>query len=84
MELRYLRDTSRREVDFVVIRERQPLFAVECKVGDRDLAPQLKYFKERADIRHFYQVHLANKDYLTADGIRVLPFWKFTTELGLP
>ncbi|MCY4425677.1 MAG: ATP-binding protein [Halieaceae bacterium] len=84
MELRYLRDTGRREVDFVVIREHQPLFAVECKVGDRELAPQLKYFKERTDIPAFYQVHLSNKDYQTADGIRVLPFRKFVAELGLP
>ena len=35
MELRFLRDTDRREVDFVVIRDRAPLFAVECRSGDK-------------------------------------------------
>jgi uncharacterized protein len=35
MELRYLRDTDKREVDFVVLRDRRPLFAVECKSGEK-------------------------------------------------
>ena len=42
MELRYLRDTDRREVDFVVIRDRKPLFAVECKSGERAVAPAIR------------------------------------------
>jgi hypothetical protein len=29
MELRFLRDTDTREVDFVVLKDRKPLFAVE-------------------------------------------------------
>ena len=32
MELRYLRDTDKREVDFAVLQEKKPLFAVECKI----------------------------------------------------
>jgi hypothetical protein len=31
MELRFLRDTDKREIDFVVIKDKKPLFAVECK-----------------------------------------------------
>jgi hypothetical protein len=34
MELRFLRDTQAREVDFVVVRDKRPLFAVECKTGE--------------------------------------------------
>ena len=30
MELRYLRDTDKREVDFVIVKDRKPAFAVEC------------------------------------------------------
>ena len=41
MELRYLRDTDRREVDFVVLKDRKPLFAVECKSGDKAIGPAL-------------------------------------------
>jgi hypothetical protein len=32
IELRYFRDTDRREVDFVVVEKRAPIFLVECKM----------------------------------------------------
>ena len=82
MELRYLRDTDKREVDFVVIRDGHPLFAVECKNSDQQLSPALMYFKERTDIPYFYQVHTGTKD-MEKQGIRLLPFHLFCTELGL-
>jgi len=47
MDLRFLRDTDKREVDFVVLKEGRPLFAVECKTGEKDISPALFYFKER-------------------------------------
>jgi predicted AAA+ superfamily ATPase len=83
MELRYLRDTDKREVDFVVIRDQVPLFAVECKVSDKELSPHLKYFKERLSIPSYYQVHLGNKDYESSNGIRMIPFRAFVRELEL-
>lgn len=83
MELRYLRDTDKREVDFVVLKNKRPLFAVECKTGEKSLSPHINYFKERTAIPKFYQVHLGDKDYLK-DGVRVLPFIKFCKELALP
>ena len=57
MELRYLRDVEKREVDFVVLKERKPLFAVECKKGDRSISDSLRYFSERTSIPVYYQVH---------------------------
>ena len=83
MELRYLKDTSHREIDFVVLKDKKPLFAVECKTGDRALSPSIKYFRERTKIPHFYQVHLGQKDFGTNEGGRVLPFVTFCKELGL-
>ena len=83
MELRYLRDTDMREVDFVVLEDGRPLFAVECKTGEKSLSPYLKYFKARTPIPRFYQVHLGDKDYEKEDGIRVLPFVTFASELRL-
>lgn len=83
MELRFLRDHQRREVDFVVLKNKKPLFAVECKTGERQLSPAIKYFKERTNIPQFYQVHLGRKDYLAEAGVRVLPFLKFCAEVGL-
>jgi hypothetical protein len=49
-ELRFLRDTDGREVDFVVLKDKRPTFAVEVKTGDRGLSPSLRYFKERTGI----------------------------------
>jgi len=85
MELRFIRDTDKREVDFVVLREGKPEFAVECKTGERKAASACRYFRERTDIPRFYQVHLGEKDFGNAfDNIRVLPFPTFCRELSLP
>jgi hypothetical protein len=77
MELRFLRDTDKREVDFVVIKNKKPIFAVECKTGEKGLSPWIKYFQERTPIPKFYQVHLGTKDYGDEQLGRVLPFEKF-------
>ena len=85
MELRYIRDTDKREIDFVVLKEGKPLFAVECKTSDTSIPPALFYFAERLTIPQFYLVHMASKDYEHAKApIRVLPFHKFVRELNLP
>ena len=84
MELRYLRDTDRREVDFIVLEQGSPVFAVECKTGEKSPSRHLSYFKDRIDIPRVYQVHLGTKDYEPARNIRVMPFIKFVTEAGIP
>jgi predicted AAA+ superfamily ATPase len=85
MELRYLRDTDKREVDFVVLRDGRPEFAVECKTGERSVAPAAAYFKARTSIPAFYQTHLGTRDYVhVGTEIRVLPYHRFCQELELP
>jgi uncharacterized protein len=83
MELRFLRDTDGREVDFVVLRDRKPLFAVECKSGDKAASPAARYFAERTSIPNFYQVHLRERHFQRGKII-VLPFAAFCRELGMP
>ena len=81
MELRYLKDVEGREIDFVVIKDKKPLFAVECKTGERDLQKNLAYYQDRLKIPMMYQVHLGKKDFGNAPkGGRVLPFAKFCLE----
>ena len=85
MELRYIRDTGRREVDFVVLRDGRAEFAVECKSGDRSPAPACCYFRDRTNISAFYQVHLGNRNFGDArTGVRVLPFTIFCREMDMP
>jgi len=85
MELRYIRDTDKREVDFVVLRDGHAEFAVECKSGERNASLACRYFRERTDIPRFYQVHLGENDFGNAEtNTRVLPFAAFCQELVLP
>lgn len=83
MELRYLRDTDEREIDFVVLKNKKPMFAVECKTGEKQLSPHIKYFRERTSIPAFYQVHMKEKEYGEPKLGKVLPFIKFCKDLGL-
>jgi predicted AAA+ superfamily ATPase len=83
MELRFLRDTDKREVDFVVVKDGKPAFAVESKTGEKDISPSIHYFKERVQIPKFYQVHQGQKDY-EKNGVRVLPILTLCKELDLP
>lgn len=46
MELRYLRDTDGREIDFVVLKDKKPIFAVECKSGDGQLSKHVLWLCE--------------------------------------
>lgn len=83
MELRYLRDTDGREVDFVVLRNRKPLFAVECKFGEKAVSPALRYVAERTPIPRLFQVHRGISTFATG-RITVLPFVRWCEELDLP
>ena len=85
MELRFLRDTDGREIDFVVLRDGRPELAVECKSGERRASPACRYFRERTGIPRFYQVHLGAGDFGDAGAdTRVLPFAAFCAEVPLP
>ena len=83
MDLRYLRDTDKREVDFVVLKDRKPLFAVECKSGEKAVGSAIQYFADRTPIPHFYQVHLGERHFSTG-RITVLPLIRFCLDLQLP
>ncbi len=74
-KLFFLRDSMRREIDFIVAQKNKPLFAVECKTGERTLSKNIPFFAARSNIPIFYQVHLGEKDYeVSQHRARVLPF----------
>jgi hypothetical protein len=83
MELRYLRDTDKREADFVVLKDKKPLFAVECKSGESAIGAALRYFAERTPIPRLYQTHLGERHYSTGK-VTVVPFIRLCEELELP
>jgi predicted AAA+ superfamily ATPase len=55
-ELRYLRDKMKREVDFLVVRDRKPWFLVEVKVSDTALSPALLHFQSQIKAPHAFQM----------------------------
>ena len=55
-ELRYLRDKQKREVDFLVVRDRKPWFLVEVKLSEASLSPSLAYFQKQTKAAHAFQV----------------------------
>lgn len=83
MELRFLRDTDKREIDFVVMKNKKPICAVECKHGEGSASPHLFYFRDRTPIPHFYQVHLGQAHRQLDDRISIMPFANFARTIGL-
>jgi predicted AAA+ superfamily ATPase len=78
MALQFIRNAQGKEIDFVVVKNQKPWFAVECKTDDRQLSKQISYYAERTNIPHFFQVHLGGKDYEIKEyRARVIPFHKF-------
>lgn len=55
-ELRYLRDKQKREVDFLVVRDRQPWLLVEVKMSDTNLSPSLAHFQAQTKAPYAFQV----------------------------
>lgn len=54
--LMYVRTKDGREVDFVVTEKNIPYLLVECKKDEKQLASNLRYFKERIEVPFAFQV----------------------------
>ena len=82
MELCFLRDNHKREVDFVVLRDGKPVFGVECKTGAQSISKHIAYFSKRTEIPQFYQVHMGRDDYEISElRTRMLPLTRFAAEV---
>jgi predicted AAA+ superfamily ATPase len=66
----YLRDVDKLEVDFIITIDGKPLFAVEVKLNNTALSPNLLYFQDRLSISYIYQVVKKDKvDLLEKGGL---------------
>ena len=81
IELFYLRDTDKREVDFLVTVDKKPWFAVEVKLSKTKLSKPLLYFGTKLKIPYLYQVVFEENIDFIQDGIRVISADKFLTGL---
>jgi len=81
-ELRFFRDVDGREVDFVVVEDRQPSLLVECKLRDRDIDRGLRYLKQRFPDAAAVQIaRSGQRDFVTPEGIQARPALDFLREL---
>ncbi|MEO8053852.1 MAG: AAA family ATPase [Acidobacteriota bacterium] len=69
-DLRYVRDKEKREVDFLVVRDRKPWFLVEVKAGQTSLSPSLAHFQAQTKASHAFQAVL-NLPFENADSFKV-------------
>jgi len=81
VDLRYLRDRTGREVDFLVTLTGKPWFAVEAKVSDTAIDPSLVYFRDRLKIPFAYQVVLESPRDFVEQGVRCVPAAAFLSGL---
>ena len=85
-QLGYLRDKLKREVDFVVIRDRKPWMLVEVKKTDEKLSSSLACFQEQTKAPFAFQVVL-DAEFVDADcfvkprGPMVVPARTFLSQL---
>ena len=78
IELRYFRDIDKREVDFVILENKNPLHFIECKLSDKKVALPLKYLKKRfPQVAATQVLFKKNCDFVTREGIRVCSANKF-------
>jgi predicted AAA+ superfamily ATPase len=72
MDLRYFRDVDKREVDFVILKKRKPIFFIETKLSAKSVSPHLTYLKERfPDVESIQLVFSENVDVKDSKGIRL-------------
>jgi uncharacterized protein len=68
-DLRYFRTRTGHEVDFVILRNRQPWLAAEVKMSDQELHPGLRYLLERVAVPYAFQIFLGPGRERTAANI---------------
>lgn len=81
-DLRYLRNAEKKEVDFLVIHNDKPWFAVEVKVNKTTASPNLEYFGSKIKIPFLFQViKKTHTDILTDHNIRIVSADRFLLSL---
>jgi uncharacterized protein len=60
LSLHYVRDKSKREVDFLICRKRKPQLLIECKHAPQEPSKALLYFKEYLQVPKAVQLHAAS------------------------
>ena len=77
MNLYFLRNVDKKEVDFFVTVDNRPWFAVEVKISDTSVSPHLHYYREKLNIPYCYQVVKKSGVDRLINGIRIVSADRF-------
>lgn len=82
IELRYFRDVDGHEIDFLILKNKEPWVAIEVKSTAQGLNPGMKYFLERVKVPFAFQIHLKGDLDTRVEGIngcrvRIMPISRF-------
>lgn len=85
-KLHFLRDKDKREVDFLVVKNKKPWFLVEVKTsGDRHISKSLYHFQEQTGAPHAFQVSFdlpyVDRDCFQEKGPIIVPARTFLSQL---
>lgn len=81
LELNYLKNVDKKEVDFLISNNRKPWFAVEAKLNETSPSPSLFYYKERLKIPYVFQVVIKKDTDILKDDVRIISANKFLSGL---
>lgn len=82
IELRYFRDVDKREVDFVITEDGNPIHFIESKISGKDTSLSLRYLKNHFPSVTATQVVLdEDVDVITKDGIRICSAHSFLKDM---
>ena len=81
VELYYLRNAQKKEVDFLVTYNGNPWMAIEAKLNRTKVSPNLYYYRSKLDIPFLYQVVKKKQVDMLIDNVRVISADRFLLAL---
>lgn len=71
LDLHFVRDKEKREVDFLITLDRKPWMLIETKLSDTDPGPAIHYFAQRLRVKHKILVVAGVREPGMAGDVRV-------------
>ncbi|MBU4121537.1 MAG: AAA family ATPase, partial [Proteobacteria bacterium] len=81
-EVMYIRDTAKREVDFVLVKDNNPLALFEAKEGGREIAPDIRHFGRMLNLPCYQIVRDLERAEAFPDNCFLLPAASFLMLAG--
>ena len=81
LDLHFVRDKEKREVDFLITREKKPWLLIEAKLSDTEPPPALSYFASRLGVKHKFLIVKNCKEPGIAGDVHVLDAASFLSSL---